>query len=47
MALRGTDVRPRTDLAEAAAIEVGHTGAIATAASRETSAPDAYVGDCP
>ncbi|ELZ08786.1 FAD-dependent pyridine nucleotide-disulfide oxidoreductase [Natrinema thermotolerans DSM 11552] len=47
MALLGTGVRPRTGLAEAAGIERGETGAIATDAYRETSAPDVYAaGDC-
>ncbi|MFC4540966.1 FAD-dependent oxidoreductase [Halosolutus amylolyticus] len=47
MALLGTGVRPRTALAEDAGIEIGETGAIATDAYRETSAPDVYAaGDC-
>ncbi|WP_226479116.1 FAD-dependent oxidoreductase [Natrinema amylolyticum] len=47
MVLIGTGVRPRTELAEAAGIELGETGAIATDAYRETSAPDVYAaGDC-
>ena len=47
MALLGTGVRPRTDLAEDAGIELGPTGAIATDGYRETSAPDVYAaGDC-
>ncbi|OAQ51676.1 hypothetical protein HTG_16595 [Natrinema mahii] len=47
MALLGTGVRPRTDLAKAAGIELGETGAIAADAYRETSAPDVYAaGDC-
>ena len=47
MALLGTGVRPRTDLAEAAGIELGETGAIATDAYRETNVPDVYAaGDC-
>ncbi|WP_435551593.1 FAD-dependent oxidoreductase [Natrinema sp. CGMCC1.2065] len=47
MVLLGTGVRPRTDLAEDAGIERGETGAIATDAYRETSAPDVYAaGDC-
>jgi pyruvate/2-oxoglutarate dehydrogenase complex dihydrolipoamide dehydrogenase (E3) component len=47
MALLGTGVRPRTDLAEAAGIELGPTGAIAADEYRETSAPDVYAaGDC-
>ncbi|MFC6718243.1 FAD-dependent oxidoreductase [Natrialbaceae archaeon GCM10025810] len=47
MVLLGTGVRPRTALAEDAGIELGETGAIATDAYRETSAPDVYAaGDC-
>ena len=47
MALLGTGVRPRTDLAEAAGIELGPTGAIATDRYRETNRPDVYAaGDC-
>ncbi len=47
MALLGTGVRPRTDLAEDAGIGLGPTGAIATDEYRETSAPDVYAaGDC-
>ncbi len=47
MALLGTGVRPRTDLAEDAGIELGETGAIATDPYRETSADDVYAaGDC-
>ncbi|MFB6302654.1 MAG: FAD-dependent oxidoreductase [Haloferacaceae archaeon] len=47
MVLVGTGVRPRTDLAEAAGIELGETGAIATDAYRETNLPDVYAaGDC-
>ncbi|MDS0477953.1 FAD-dependent oxidoreductase [Natrinema sp. 1APR25-10V2] len=47
MVLLGTGVRPRTSLAEDAGIELGETGAIATDAYRETSAPDVYAaGDC-
>ncbi|WP_436936341.1 FAD-dependent oxidoreductase [Halovenus marina] len=47
MALVGTGVRPRTDLAEDAGIELGETGAIAADAYRETNAPDVYAaGDC-
>ncbi|SIS03706.1 Pyridine nucleotide-disulphide oxidoreductase [Natronorubrum thiooxidans] len=42
MVLLGTGVRPRTGLAENAGIEIGETGAIATDAYRETSAPDVY-----
>ena len=47
MALLGTGVRPRTDLAEAAGIELGPTGAIATDRYRETNREDVYAaGDC-
>ena len=47
MVLLGTGVRPRTDLAENAGIELGPTGAIATDAYRETSVPNVYAaGDC-
>jgi NADPH-dependent 2,4-dienoyl-CoA reductase/sulfur reductase-like enzyme len=47
MVLLGTGVRPRTDLAADAGIELGETGAIAADAYRETSAPDVYAaGDC-
>ncbi|MHC3438529.1 FAD-dependent oxidoreductase [Natrialbaceae archaeon A-gly3] len=47
MVLLGTGVRPRTDLAEEAGIELGETGAIATDAYRETNLPDVYAaGDC-
>ncbi|PSQ44278.1 pyridine nucleotide-disulfide oxidoreductase [Halobacteriales archaeon SW_5_68_122] len=47
MALLGTGVRPRTDLAEDAGIELGPTGAVATDAYRETNLPDVYAaGDC-
>ena len=47
MVLLGTGVRPRTDLAEAAGIERGETGAIATDPYRETNVPDVYAaGDC-
>ncbi len=47
MVLVGTGVRPRTDLAEDAGIELGETGAVATDAYRETSVPDVYAaGDC-
>ncbi|MFT4883814.1 MAG: NADPH-dependent 2,4-dienoyl-CoA reductase/sulfur reductase-like enzyme [Natronomonas sp.] len=47
MALLGTGVRPRTDLAEAAGVELGPTGAIATDEYRETNLPDVYAaGDC-
>ncbi len=47
MVLVGTGVRPRTDLADDAGIELGETGAIATDAYRETNVPDVYAaGDC-
>ena len=47
MVLLGTGVRPRTDLAEAAGIELGPTGAIATDEHRTTNLPDVYAaGDC-
>ncbi|MDG5757887.1 FAD-dependent oxidoreductase [Natronococcus sp. A-GB1] len=47
MALLGTGVRPRTELAEEAGIELGETGAIATDPYRETSVDDVYAaGDC-
>ncbi|RJX47127.1 FAD-dependent oxidoreductase, partial [Halonotius pteroides] len=47
MVLLGTGVRPRTDLAEAAGIELGPTGAIATDAYRETNVEGVYAaGDC-
>jgi len=47
MVLFGTGVRPRTDLAEAAGIELGPTGAIATDAYRETNVSNVYAaGDC-
>jgi NADPH-dependent 2,4-dienoyl-CoA reductase/sulfur reductase-like enzyme len=47
MVLVGTGVRPRTDLAEAAGIELGPTGAIAADAYRETNVPNVYAaGDC-
>ncbi|WP_254538335.1 FAD-dependent oxidoreductase [Halomarina litorea] len=47
MVLVGTGVRPRTALAEAAGIELGETGAIATDAYRETTVQDVYAaGDC-
>ncbi|WP_256392411.1 FAD-dependent oxidoreductase [Natronoarchaeum rubrum] len=47
MALVGTGVRPRTELAEDAGIELGETGAIATDTYRETNRPDVYAaGDC-
>ncbi|MWG33103.1 FAD-dependent oxidoreductase [Halomarina oriensis] len=47
MVLVGTGVRPRTDLAEDAGVELGETGAVATDAYRETNLPDVYAaGDC-
>jgi NADPH-dependent 2,4-dienoyl-CoA reductase/sulfur reductase-like enzyme len=47
MVLVGTGVRPRTDLAEDAGVELGETGAIATDPFRETNLPDVYAaGDC-
>lgn len=47
MALIGTGVRPRTELAEAAGITLGDTGAIATDPYRETNRADVYAaGDC-
>jgi NADPH-dependent 2,4-dienoyl-CoA reductase/sulfur reductase-like enzyme len=47
MVLVGTGVRPRTELAEEAGIELGETGAIAADAYRETNLPDVYAaGDC-
>ena len=47
MVLVGTGVSPRTELAEAAGIDLGETGAIATDAYRETNVPDVYAaGDC-
>jgi NADPH-dependent 2,4-dienoyl-CoA reductase/sulfur reductase-like enzyme len=47
MALLGTGVEPRTDLAEEAGVELGPTGAIATDEYRETNLPDVYAaGDC-
>jgi len=47
MVLVGTGVRPRTALAEAAGIELGAAGAIATDVYRETNLPDVYAaGDC-
>ncbi len=47
MVLLGTGVRPRTDLATEAGIELGPTGAIATDAYRETNVADIYAaGDC-
>ena len=47
MALVGTGVRPRVDLATDAGIELGETGAIATDAYSETNVPDVYAaGDC-
>lgn len=45
--LVGTGVRPRTELAEEAGIELGETGAIAADTYRETNLPDVYAaGDC-
>ncbi|TYL39813.1 pyridine nucleotide-disulfide oxidoreductase [Natronococcus pandeyae] len=47
MVLLGTGVRPRTDLAADAGVELGETGAIATDPYRETSVDDIYAaGDC-
>ncbi|SDJ51900.1 FAD-dependent oxidoreductase [Natronorubrum texcoconense] len=47
MVLVGTGVRPRTDLAEAAGVELGPTGAVATDDYCETNVPDVYAaGDC-
>lgn len=47
MVLVGTGVRPRTDLATDAGIELGATGAIAADAYRKTNLPDVYAaGDC-
>lgn len=47
MVLVGTGVRPRTELAADAGVELGETGAIATDAFRETNLPDVYAaGDC-
>jgi len=47
MVLVGAGVRPRTDLAEAAGVALGETGAIAADAYRETNLPDVYAaGDC-
>ncbi|WP_306055002.1 FAD-dependent oxidoreductase [Natronococcus wangiae] len=47
MALLGTGVRPRTELAEDAGVELGPTGAVATDPYRETSVDDVYAaGDC-
>jgi NADPH-dependent 2,4-dienoyl-CoA reductase/sulfur reductase-like enzyme len=47
MVLLGTGVRPRTELAEDAGVDLGPTGAIATDAYRETTVPDVYAaGDC-
>lgn len=43
----GTGVRPRTDLAGDAGIELDETGAIATDAYRETNVPEVYArGSC-
>jgi NADPH-dependent 2,4-dienoyl-CoA reductase/sulfur reductase-like enzyme len=47
MVLVGTGVRPRTDLAAAAGVELGETGAIATDRFGETNRRDVYAaGDC-
>jgi NADPH-dependent 2,4-dienoyl-CoA reductase/sulfur reductase-like enzyme len=47
MVLVGTGVRPRTDLAEEAGVELGETGAIAADEFRETNRADVYAaGDC-
>ncbi len=47
MVLVGTGVRPRTELAEDAGVELGETGAIATDSYRETNVADVYAaGDC-
>lgn len=47
MVLVGTGVRPRTDLAQAAGVKIGVTGAIATDAYRETNISNVYAaGDC-
>uniref|UniRef100_UPI0025BE727B FAD-dependent oxidoreductase n=1 Tax=Halovivax sp. TaxID=1935978 RepID=UPI0025BE727B len=47
MALLGTGVRPRTELAADAGVALGETGAIATDPYRETNIPDVYAaGDC-
>lgn len=47
MVLVGTGVRPRTELAEDAGVELGETGAIATDAYRETNLSNVYAaGDC-
>ena len=47
MVLVGTGVRPRTELAADAGVELGETGAIATDAYRETNLSDVYAaGDC-
>jgi len=47
MVLVGTGVRPRTELATEAGVELGETGAIATDEYRETNLPDVYAaGDC-
>ena len=47
MVLVGTGVRPRTELAEAAGITIGETGAIATDSYWETNLADVYAaGDC-
>ena len=47
LALVGVGVAPNTDLAEAAGIELGETGAIATDAYGRTSSPSIFAaGDC-
>jgi NADPH-dependent 2,4-dienoyl-CoA reductase/sulfur reductase-like enzyme len=47
MVILGTGVRPRTELAEDAGVEIGETGAIATDEYHRTSDPDVYAaGDC-
>ena len=47
MALLGTGVRPRTELAAEAGVEIGETGAIAADEYRRTNLPDVYAaGDC-
>jgi NADPH-dependent 2,4-dienoyl-CoA reductase/sulfur reductase-like enzyme len=47
MVILGTGVRPRTELAEGAGLEIGETGAIATDEYHRTSVPNVYAaGDC-
>ena len=47
MVILGTGVKPNVELAEAAGLTLGPTGAIAVNASLQTSAPDIYAcGDC-